>query len=123
MLKNSKPIEFDKARVREEVLAGSGHSLTQAARKLPTARNCAPVNTATKRRWVVKCIRLADGRRLRLEACRVSGRWLTSAEALARFIDEQTPDLNAEPLQMDRKAKARESAAARAGRELEAAGA
>jgi hypothetical protein len=64
---------------------------------------------------------IPDGRRLRLEVVRVGGRWLTSAPAILRFIDRQTPNLNTDPDPAPRTPRRRERAAARAGRELETA--
>jgi hypothetical protein len=121
--------EPNMARVREEVLAGEGLSLHAAARRLPPARKArgsnrdAPVNAATIWRWVVDGINLPDGRRLRLEACRVSSRWMTSIGALGRFIDSQTPTLSDGQQPAQRTARARETASARAARLLESAGA
>jgi hypothetical protein len=118
-----KTAEVLSARVREEVLAGSGLSLLQAARKLPPGRNGAPVNGATLWRWVVDGVNLPGGRRLRLEGCRVSGRWLTSEQALARFIDAQTPNLDAGKDAAPRSPGRRKAASTAAEAELRRAGA
>jgi hypothetical protein len=75
-------------------------------------------------RWVLDGIRTADGLRVRLEAARLGGRWLTTAGALARFAAAQTPDLDAPAdTPVPRGATQRRRAAERAGRELERAGA
>ncbi len=117
---NSAP-QSDKTRVRKEVLGGAGLSLPEAARKLPACRNGAPVSGATVWRWVVNGIKLSSGGKLHLEACRVSGRWLTSLQALARFIDAQTPNRNAAPKPKDRNPTA--ESAAQAAQDLDSAGA
>jgi hypothetical protein len=83
------------ARVRAEVLDGHGVSLIQAARTFPPSRRTSPVNSSTIFRWIASGIRLPDGRRLRLEGVRLGGRWLTSKQALDRFITAQTPNLEA----------------------------
>jgi hypothetical protein len=43
---------------------------------------------------VVEGVRLPSGRVVRLEAVRVGQRWLTTAEAVQRFIEDQTPRLD-----------------------------
>jgi hypothetical protein len=68
-------------------------SLPQAARRFPPYRRGRPVNPSTVWRWVFVGVRLPGGRRVRLDAVRLSGRWLTSVEAIERFIRAQTPRL------------------------------
>jgi len=68
-------------------------SLPQAARRFPPYRRGRPVNPSTVWRWISSGVKLSGGRRVKLGAVRLSGRWLTSVEALARFIEAQTPDL------------------------------
>ena len=65
------------------------------------------------------------GRRVRLEAIRCGGRWLTSVDAVQRFIEAQTPDDLDPPAGVavpqsptPRPTAKRERAADRAGREL-----
>jgi hypothetical protein len=99
--------------VEAEVLAGGGLGLLAAARKFPSYRNGRPVSASTIFRWISAGVRLSDGRRIRLEACRVGGRWLTSEAALARFVAAQRPP---EPL-------ARETPSMRSPRQTRAAGA
>src|SRR5262245_46496679 len=71
---------------REELL-----SLPQAARRFPPFRQDRPVNPSTVWRWISAGVKLPGGRRIRLGAIRLSGRWLTSVEAIERFITAQTP--------------------------------
>jgi hypothetical protein len=65
-------------------------SLSQAARRLPSFRNDRPVSPATIWRWDSEGVRLPNGTRLRLEAVRLGGRWITSVESLTRFSERQT---------------------------------
>jgi hypothetical protein len=77
-------------------------SLDQAAKRLPPFRQGRPVNPTTVSRWITEGICLPDGRRVRLDAVRVGGRWLTSVEALNRFAAAQTPQFQAErPAQLE----------------------
>jgi hypothetical protein len=71
--------------------------LAHAARRLPPGREDKPVSPSTIWRWVVEGVRLSDGSRLRLEAVRIGGRWVTSVEALSRFASRQTPGFPSTP--------------------------
>ncbi len=103
-------------------------SFSQAARRLPPFRGSRPVASATIWRWVSEGVRLPDGTRLKLEAVRLGGRWVTSLEALGRFSDKQTqaqstqiPLSGHEPESLRTPAQ-REKASQRASAELEALG-
>jgi hypothetical protein len=72
-------------------------SFMEAARKLPPSRGGRPVSFSCILRWATQGIPGPDGRRVRLEAVRVGGRWLTSEEALARWAEQLTPRLDSEP--------------------------
>ena len=74
-----------------EVASGDGLYLAQAAKMLPRHRLDRPVSPSTLFRWVRAGVVVEGGERVRLEAVRVSGRWLTSRAALARFLKRQTP--------------------------------
>jgi Protein of unknown function (DUF1580) len=65
-------------------------SLPQAARRFPPYRQDRPVNPSTVWRWISGGVKLPDGSRVKLGAVRLSGRWLTSVEAIERFIAAQT---------------------------------
>jgi hypothetical protein len=71
--------------------------LSGAARRLPSFRSGKPVSFSCLYRWVCHGVRLPSGEWLRLEAVRLGGRWLTSVEALQRFVDRQTPSLDTSP--------------------------
>jgi hypothetical protein len=104
--------------ITAEVIAGSGLSLSQAARRIPPFRENKPVAPSTVFRWIMAGVRLPDGTRLRLEGVRLGGRWLTSGPAIERFIDRQTPQFAGAPTPASRTAAQRERAAERAAREL-----
>ena len=61
-------------------------SLAAAARTLPPLRQERPVNKATLFRWAVNGLKATDGTVVKLDAIRVGARWVTSRQALARFI-------------------------------------
>jgi hypothetical protein len=65
-------------------------SLAQASEHLPPFRLGKRVTREAIKLWITRGIRLPDGERLRLEAVRIGGRWVTSLEALARFAERQT---------------------------------
>jgi hypothetical protein len=72
-------------------LTGEGlMPLSQVARRLGSLRGGRPVHPTTVGRWVVAGRRLPDGRRVRLEAVRIHGQWVTSWPAVLRYLAEQT---------------------------------
>lgn len=66
-------------------------SLSQAARRFPPYRQGRPVAVSTIWRWAFTGVLAPGGRRVRLEVVRLGGRWLTSVEAISRYIAAQTP--------------------------------
>jgi Protein of unknown function (DUF1580) len=65
-------------------------SLHEAAGLLPGTHG-KPLNFSTVWRWILKGVLAADGeRRVKLEAVRLGGRWVTSREALQRFSESLT---------------------------------
>ncbi len=70
-------------------------------------------------RWIKIGARGPNGQRVRLEAVRLGGRWLTSREALQRFAERLTPDLDRLETPEPRTPSRRERAAASAARDLE----
>jgi hypothetical protein len=97
-------------------------SLSQVARNMPPFRSCRPVNPSTVLRWIIKGARLSGGERVRLEALRLGGRWLTSMEAVGRFIAIQTDDRVGECEPAPRTSRQRRQATERARDELRRAG-
>jgi hypothetical protein len=71
-------------------------------------------------RWILDGVRTPHGK-VRLEAIRLGGRWLTSVEALERFAARQTPELEDRPL-LPRTPVARRRASERAERKLQQIG-
>ncbi len=59
--------------------------LLQAAKRIPSNRNGKATHVSTVLRWIQKGVK-----GVRLEATRLGGRWLTSAEAVQRFADRLT---------------------------------
>src|SRR5262249_31811722 len=68
-------------------------SLPQAARRIPPYRG-GRTNPSTIFRWVTKGVRLPDSSLLGLEGIRLAGRWITSSEAVDRFIAAQNSACN-----------------------------
>lgn len=66
-------------------------SLPQAACKIPSFRAGKPVSAQCIWRWIRQGVRVPDVGVVRLEGIRLAGRWLTSAEALSRFVAAQQP--------------------------------
>jgi hypothetical protein len=66
---------------------------------VPLADACALIPSSRGQRtyystllsWVQKGVKAPGGKRVRLEALRVGGRWMTSREALQRFAEALTP--------------------------------
>ncbi len=98
-------------------------SLEAAARLVPPARGGKRCHISTLLRWIVDGSRAPDGSRVRLEAVRLGGKWVTSAAALQRFAERLTPrpaDGPAPP--PPRTPGQRRRAAERAGAELQKLG-
>jgi Protein of unknown function (DUF1580) len=90
--------------------------LPQAAKYLPKGRRGRPVHFTTLLRWVLDGVAGPGGQRVRLEALRLGGKWITSREALQRFCTSQTPAIGgtdaAAPRTPGRRQRASEKAAA-----------
>ena len=105
------------------ILSETSLSLSAAARLMPKRRNNRPTHPSTLARWITEGVLLPDGSRVRLEATRLCGKWITSLEALQRFADRQTPQLSADPdAPAPRGPAERQRAAEAAGRELDRIG-
>ncbi|HZV05240.1 MAG TPA: hypothetical protein VE999_09180 [Gemmataceae bacterium] len=112
---------MDNSNVEAEIAAGLGLSLSDAARRLPSARQGRPVHSSCVWRWITSGVRLANGAVVRLEAARLAGRYLTSTPALERFLARQTLGRASEPARL-RTAVQRQRASERAQRELQKLG-
>jgi hypothetical protein len=96
-------------------------SLAQAARRFPPYRAGRPVNPSTIWRWCRQGVKVPGVGVVRLECVRLSGRWLTSVEAISRFVARQTPATD-QPMPTPRTTGQRCKASERATRELEKLG-
>jgi hypothetical protein len=96
--------------------------LAEAAKTIPPARHGKRAHLSTLLRWVLKGAKAPDGSLVKLEGIRLGGRWLTSRQALQRFAERLTPDLEADRPRPPRSPGARERAARRAEKELERIG-
>ncbi len=97
-------------------------SLTEACRSLPTGRRGRPVHLSCILRWITNGSTAPGGRRVRLEAARIGGRWITSREALARFAEALTPQFGQESAPAPRSLSKRQKANQRAEKQLESMG-
>lgn len=61
-------------------------SLAQAAKLFPPGRGGGPVSPSCLWRWTKEGVRIPDGRRIHLEALRIVSRFVTSEQAVRRFI-------------------------------------
>jgi hypothetical protein len=97
--------------------------LKDACRLVPPGRNGKRTHLATLLRWIMTGSRGPTGERVRLEAVRLGGRWMTSREALQRFAERLTPQSSdVPPSQAARTLTQCQRAAERAGQELERLG-
>ena len=81
----------DRDQLYQEIAAGNGLGLAEAARRLPPSRRGQPVSTATMTRWIVRGLIGPDGKQVYLAAARAGGRWVTTEAALRRFLAALTP--------------------------------
>ena len=96
------------------------------ARRFPSARGAGRIHPQTVVRWIQRGVKAASGRRVKLEAVRVGGRWLTSRGAVARFVAALTAAADpvpAAPPSTPRTPAARQRAAEQAAAALKKMGA
>lgn len=97
-------------------------SLEEAAKLIPPSRGARRTQFSTLLRWITKGVRSPSGDVVRLDAIRVGGRWVTSAQAVQRFGEALTPRLDGDRPPAPRTPDRRRRAAERAGRQLEKLG-
>ncbi len=97
-------------------------SLSAAARFLPTGRRGRPVSLSCVLRWVLTGAAGPSGQRVRLEAVRLGGRWITSREALQRFAERLTPHLSSDEVLAPRSPANRLARSRRTAHELDKLG-
>lgn len=100
----------------EEIQQGLGLPLKDLAKLAPVRRQGRPVNMATLWRWALRGAMGPAGQKIRLEAVRAPGGWISSAAALTRFFSALTPSLDSEPA--TRTPTRQKQASDRAAREL-----
>jgi Protein of unknown function (DUF1580) len=64
--------------------------LNETAKLYPSSRKGRPTHISTPLRHITKGVRLANGVVVRLEGARLGGRWITSVEAVQRFMERLT---------------------------------
>jgi Protein of unknown function (DUF1580) len=72
------------------------HNFAKATQFVPPARNGKKTHISTLLRWATKGAKAPDGTIVRLEALRVGSRWVTSREAIQRFMEALTPRIDDE---------------------------
>ena len=108
--------------IHDEIAAGHGEPLSRARRRFPPHRQGKSVTLSCLIRWITSGVRGPSGQRIRLEAARLAGRWVTTPQAIARFLQAQTPDLDNVPGPFPAAPNARKRASERAAKELERLG-
>jgi hypothetical protein len=101
-------------------------TISQVCRALPGARGNRTVNPSTVTRWIVIGCPARNGERVKLSATRCGSRWLIDPAHLAEFFEALgsiTPNSTVPTPRKQRTEAQRQSAAARALRELKRRGA
>lgn len=96
--------------------------LAEACKLVPPARQGRKTHLPTLLRWILRGTRNPAGETVRLEAIRLGNRWMTSREALQRFVERLTPATDTPLQSVPRTATARQRASERAAAELEKIG-
>jgi hypothetical protein len=96
--------------------------LSETTRRIEEVAQRHGQHFSTVYRWLFRGLPGPDGKRVRLEACRLGRKWLTSDEAVARFSAALTPNLTAEAPNGPRSASKRQRSSERAGKQLESLG-
>jgi hypothetical protein len=73
-------------------------SLSAAAALVPPARSGKRTHLSTILRWILDGSKGPNGERVKLEAVRIGGRWMTTRSALQRFVERLTPAIGAAPM-------------------------
>jgi hypothetical protein len=68
-----------------------GLSLSEAAKLVPSSRRGKATHVSRLVRWISQGVKDGRGGVVRLEALRLGGQWVTSAEAIQRFAERLTP--------------------------------
>ena len=73
-----------------DIMGDDTLTLAEACRVLPRGRRGARPHLSTLIRWIIDGSVARDGRRVRLSAVRVGGKWITSRVALREFSEALT---------------------------------
>jgi hypothetical protein len=92
--------------------------LAEAARLIPPARGGKRTHLSTLLRWILTGCTGPGGETVRLEGQRLGSRWVTSQEAIQRFMAALTPHLGTNPGPAPRTSAQRRRSAERAERDL-----
>ena len=68
--------------------------LAEAARLVPPGRSGRKTHLSTLVRWITAGAPGPGGQRIRLEALRLGGRWVTTCAAIQRFAESLTPQFD-----------------------------
>ncbi|MFL5242530.1 MAG: DUF1580 domain-containing protein [Gemmataceae bacterium] len=90
--------------------------------RIEEAASICRTHFSTVFRWVTKGVPGPTGARVRLEALRVGGKWVTTRTALQQFAEATTPRLEGEQTPLARSESKRRAASERAAEALEIAG-
>lgn len=105
-----------------DVLNEDSMTLAEAGRLLPHGPGGKLVHRSTLLRWITRGVTAVDGSRVRLEAAKLGDRFVTSRQAVVRFMEALTPALDSEPAPSPRTPQQRRRAVERAGKKLEGIG-
>ena len=105
-----------------DLISEAAISLSEAAAAVPPSRQGKRTNISTVLRWILFGVKSPQGERIRLEGIRFGGKWVTSRDALQRFAERLTPDLDGQTTVVPRTPISRQRAAVRAEKELEKVG-
>jgi hypothetical protein len=90
--------------------------------RIEEAARLANTHFSTVFRWILKGAKNPSGQRVRLQGCRLGGKWVTSKESLKRFSEALTPIFDDTPMSTARTGGQRKRGSERAAKELERAG-
>lgn len=108
--------------IMNEIMNGQGQPLARLARIIPPYRQGKSTTLSCLLRWTLHGVLSPDGSRVRLEAVRMAGRWISTPSAIGRFIQAQTPPTDPAPQPVPRSPAKRLRASERAAIELEKLG-
>lgn len=81
---------------KTEIENGQGQKLTTICQLIPSYREGRPATLSRVLRWILNGRKAPDGTRVRLEAMKTPGGWISTPAALTRFFIALTPNLHNE---------------------------